>query len=314
MKTMNSTNNQIPLSFVIFLITVDSLFIIIGVTGNVLVILYNVRWNKDKNTTSYFVINLALSDLVVCGITFPMAIAKNTLVLMGKTDILCELFISILYASLSLSVVNLMMLTIDRYICIALPLKYPQIVTQRKVSIALVSVWITGFLNFLMIFFTSKPSDMPFICEMNKITASVGTFFFFFVPLGVTIVFNAKIVQIARSQGRKIAAQASLSQTNNSTAADDLNSRRNFSRQMKLFKTIRVVFGCFLFCVTPFPMIVFIEFVICDHGCIPLKVQIGILLLAATNSITNAFIYGIRDKKYRRSFKQMFARCCNLSG
>ncbi|XP_046849176.1 alpha-1A adrenergic receptor-like [Xenia sp. Carnegie-2017] len=311
---MNSTNNPIPQIFFIFLTTFESLFIIIGVTGNVLVIWHNVRWNKDKNTTSYFVINLALSDLVVCGITIPMAIAKYTLHLMGKTGLPCELFIFILYASISLSIVNLMMLTIDRYICIALPLKYPHIVTQRKVSIALASVWITGFLSFIMMFFTARATDVPLICEMNKIAGSVGIFFFFFVPLGVTIVFNVKTVQIARNQGRKIAAQASLSKTKNSTYADDLSSRKNFSRQMKLFKTIRVVFGCFLFCVTPFPVIDFIELVICNHGCIPLKVYIGISLLAALNSITNAFIYGIRDKKYRRSFKQMFARCCNLSG
>ncbi|XP_046849175.1 beta-2 adrenergic receptor-like [Xenia sp. Carnegie-2017] len=311
---MNSTNNPIPQTLVIFLIAFESLFIIIGVTGNILVIWHNVRWNKDKNTTSYFVINLALSDLVVCGIAFPIVIAKNTLVLMEKTGPSCELFFSIWCASISLSLVNLMMLTIDRYICIALPLKYPQIVTQRKVSMALVSVWITGFLHFLMTFFTSRPSNGPFICDVDQIAASVGTFFFFFVPLGVTIVFNVKTVQIARSQGQKIAAQALLSQTNNSTYTDDLTSRKNFSRQMKLFKTIRVVFGCFLFCVTPFPVIGFIELVICNPGCIPLKVRVGTSLLAATNSITNAFIYGIRDKKYRRSFKQMFAQCCNLSG
>ncbi|XP_046849174.1 beta-2 adrenergic receptor-like [Xenia sp. Carnegie-2017] len=311
---MNPTNKQIPQTFGIFLITFESLFIIIGVTGNVFVIWHNVRWNKDKNTTSYFVTNLALSDLVVCGITIPMVIAKNTLSLMGKTGLPCELFISILCASISLSVVNLMMLTIDRYICIAFPLKYPHIVTKRKVSIALASVWITGFLYYIMIFFTTRATDVLLLCDVNKIAGSVGIFFFFFVPLGVTIVFNVKTVQIARSQGQKIAAQASLSQTNNSTSADDLNSRKNFSRQMKLFKTIRVVFGCFLLCVTPFPVIRFIKFVICNHACIPLKVLVGISLLAATNSITNAFIYGIRDKKYRRSFKQMFARCCNLSG
>ncbi|XP_046847391.1 histamine H2 receptor-like [Xenia sp. Carnegie-2017] len=211
--------------------TFESLYIIIGVTGNVLVILYNVRWNTDKNTTSCFITNLALSDLVVCGITFPTLITDATRILMEKTDVSCELTISILCASISLSIVNLMMLTIDRYICIALPLKYPHIVTQRKVSIALVSVWITGFFNFLMIFFTSKPSDVPFICDVDQIAVSVGTFSF-----------------------------------------------------------------------------------TCSTCCIPLNILVGTTLLAASNSVTNAFIYGIRDKKYRRSFKQIFARCYNLYG
>ncbi|XP_046847383.1 alpha-1A adrenergic receptor-like [Xenia sp. Carnegie-2017] len=310
---MNSTNEFPSQSLLIFLITTESLCVAIGVIGNLFVILYNARWNTDKNTTSYFVINLAISDLVVCGISFPMFIAEETLILMGKNDVYglsCKLNYSFGYATLSTSVVNLMMLTIDRYICIALPLKYPHIVTQRKVSIALVSVWITGILNFFMIFFTTRVTNVPLICDVNIIVASVSTILFLYVPLGVTIVFNVKIVQIARNQGRKIAAQASSLQTSDSTATDELSSRKNFSQQIKLFKTIRVVFGCFLFCVTPFPVICFIEFIICNRGCISKEIILITGLLAATNSIINAFIYGIRDKEFRRSFKHLFAQCC----
>ncbi|XP_046847532.1 alpha-1A adrenergic receptor-like [Xenia sp. Carnegie-2017] len=311
---MNSTVEIPSQTFFIFVITIESLCVIIGVTGNLFVILHNVRWNTDKNTSSYVVINLAVSDLVVCGISFPLYIVEASRVLMGnteKSDVSCQLNTSIFCATVSLSFLNLMMLTIDRYICIALPLKYPHIVTQRKVSVALVSVWITGFLSFIMMFFTARATDVPLICEMNKIMASVVGFFFFYVPLGVTIVFNVKTVKIARNQGRKIAAQASSLQTSDSTSTDDLNSRKNFTRQLKLFKTIRVVFGCFLFCVSPFPVIGFVEFIICNRGCIPPEVIVVLLLLAGLNSIINPFIYGIRDKEYRRSFKQMLVRCCN---
>ncbi|XP_046847392.1 histamine H2 receptor-like, partial [Xenia sp. Carnegie-2017] len=228
--------------------------------------------------------------------------------------VLCKLNYSLWYATISTSVVNLMMLTIDRYICIALPLKYPYIVTQRKVSMALASVWITGFLSFIMMFFNTKSSKLPFECYPSKVVVSICTILFFLLPLGVMIVFNVKIVRIARNQGRKIASQGSKLQRSNSTATDDLSSRKNFTRQLKLFKTIRVVFGYFLLCVTPFPVILFIDYTICNDGCISLYVLEVAALVAATNSVTNAFIYGIRDKKYRRSFKLLFARCCNLSG
>ncbi|XP_046849172.1 adenosine receptor A3-like [Xenia sp. Carnegie-2017] len=313
---MNHLNAEQSQAFSIFEVTGQSLCVIIGVTGNIFVILYNVRWNTDKNTSSYFLISLAVSDLVVCWISLPLYIVMVTQLLIGvtKLSVPCKLIYSLWYATISTSVVNLMMLTIDRYICIALPLKYPHIVTQRKVSIALASAWITGFLSFIMIFFNTKSSNIPFICYPSKIVVSICTILFFLLPLGVMIVFNVKIVQISQNQGRKIAAQASSIETSESTATDDLNSRKNFTRQLKLFKTIRIVFGYFLLCITPLPVIVFIKFVICNGGCISLYVLRVAILVAATNSVTNAFIYGIRDKDYRRSFKLLFARCCNSSG
>ncbi|XP_046847404.1 adenosine receptor A3-like [Xenia sp. Carnegie-2017] len=312
---MNHTNIEQSQAFAIFDVTVQSLCVIIGVTGNIFVILYNVRWNTNKNTSSYFVINLAVSDLVVCGISLPLCIVMVTQLLMGvtKLSVPCKLKYSLWYATISTSYVNLMMLTIDRYICIALPLKYPQIVTQKKVSIALASAWITGFLNFIMVFFNTKSSKMPFECYPSEIVVSICTILFFLLPLGVIMVFNVKTIQIARNQSRKTAAQASSLQTSDSTATDDFNSRKT-SQQFKLFKTIRVVFGYFLLCITPFSVMVFIKFVICNGGCISLNVLRVAILVAATNSVTNAFIYGIRDKEYRRSFKLLFARCCNLSG
>ena len=49
-----------------------SIAMIIGVLGNITVLIYTVFTSKEKTGTSYFVGNLALADLLICLTFYPI--------------------------------------------------------------------------------------------------------------------------------------------------------------------------------------------------------------------------------------------------
>ncbi|CAB4004630.1 orexin receptor type 2-like isoform X1, partial [Paramuricea clavata] len=72
MNGSNSTDDYLPsLGFFIAMIIFASLCIIIGIIGNIGVIAYNIFMNHSKTPTTYFVVNLAISDIIVCLTLFP---------------------------------------------------------------------------------------------------------------------------------------------------------------------------------------------------------------------------------------------------
>ena len=308
---MNSTDKPSSQEFMITMTVIESLFAITGVLGNLFVIIYNVFLNANKNPTSYFILNLAVSDLLVCGIFFPTYAIETTKTILGtasSSNTVCQITLTITALSLALSVANIMVLTIDRYISITLPLRYPNIVTTRRTCVVLVGVWCAGFINAGFSFASTKSSGTPLVCEVDMIFAITGSALCFYIPLTVTVIFNFKILQIVRAQRRKIAVQAAPSET---SGTDGFSARRHLARQFKLFKTFILVFGCFLFCVTPLPIIAVIDIAACGGGCVPFEVLAVFAMLAGTNSLINAFIYGVRHEEYRRAFKMLLSRPCS---
>lgn len=308
---MNSTEKPLSETFMITFTVIESLFAVTGVLGNLFVIIYNVFLNVNKNPTSYFILNLAVSDLLVCGIFFPTYAVETAKTIAGTasgSNLVCQITLTITGLSLALSVANIMVLTIDRYISITLPLRYPNIVTTRRTCVVLVAVWCAGFVNAGFTFASTKSTGIPLVCDVELIFAITGSALCFYIPLTVTVVFNYKILQIVRAQRRKIAVQATPSET---SGTEGFSARRHLAKQFKLFKTFILVFGCFLFCVTPFPIIAVIDIVACGRGCIPFEVLSTFAMLAGTNSLINAFIYGVRHEEYRRAFKILISRPCS---
>ena len=313
---MNSTMELPSRNYFLTHIVMDSLLVILGVIGNIVVIVYNIFLNTDKNPTCYFVLNLAVSDLLVCAIFFPTYIVEMIKIVQGTalaSDMICQISFTITGISLSLSVVNIMILTIDRYISITLPLKYPNIVTSRRVCIALILAWCAGLTNGGLLSFSTTSSGLPLLCNINLAVAMAGSVLCFFIPLMVSVVFNFKILRIVREQRRKINTQASPASDSGNTLATGLSARRHLAKQFKLFKTFIVVFGCFLFCVTPLPIIAVTDVLVCGGGCVPLEIIGTSAILAGANSVLNPFIYGVRHEEYRRALKILFSRPCSAT-
>ena len=119
------------------------LVIFISVIGNIITLIMFRVCRELRNITSYFIINLCISDLAVAAFSMPFWISfihtgwpskENGAVytLWICLDIFCGCF----------SITNLTLISMERYVYIMYPLQYDRIITKKR---ALILVAITPF-------------------------------------------------------------------------------------------------------------------------------------------------------------------------
>ena len=149
----NTTFQTIPNNVLLCSLVFKFIAMIIGVLGNVTVIIHTIFSNKEKTATSYLVGNLALADVLVCLTVYPVWIIEFIHIILNirnDQDLFCKFSRAIPWAFMSASVATLFAITVDRYLYIVKPLRYPQIVTRRRVFLVVSGIWITACCLFIV--------------------------------------------------------------------------------------------------------------------------------------------------------------------
>ena len=224
----------------------------VGVLGNVSVVVYSIFLSKEKTPTSYLVGNLALADLLVCLTFHPIWIiefVQTMLNIHSDQDFFCKLARSTVFALAFASVATLLSITVDRYLYIVKPMRYPLIVTSRRVFLAVLGIWLTACCFFIVIYVHVKSAGNGFrsFCDLLKsifyfITCSIG-----YIPLILIFFLNFKILSIARKQRKRILPAMMINSVNNSNegSGNRMSFVFGFLRALKAAKTFAIVFAVF---------------------------------------------------------------------
>ena len=199
----------------LFSIVFKCIAMIIGVLGNITVIIYALYVSKEKTATSYLVGNLALADLLVCLTFYPIWITeltKTTLNIDSDQDLFCKLSRPTSWALLFASLATLFAITFDRYLYIAKPLKYPLIVTKRKVFRIIGGIWLTSCSLFIVycIYYKKWDERIRSICIVPDYLLHSLQICFKYTPIALIFMLNFKILLIAKKQRKRILAERKL--------------------------------------------------------------------------------------------------------
>ncbi|CAH2245643.1 G-protein coupled receptor moody-like [Pararge aegeria] len=121
------------------------IFMLIGIPGNVITIIALIRYEKVRNATAIFIINLSCSDLLFCCFNLPLAGLTFYKRSWAHGQLLCRLFPLARYALVAVSLFTVLAITVNRYVMIAHPKLYPKLYKNRNIAIMLITIWAVSF-------------------------------------------------------------------------------------------------------------------------------------------------------------------------
>ncbi|OWK52249.1 alpha-1B adrenergic receptor [Lonchura striata] len=314
-------------------------FILFAIIGNILVIL-SVACNRHlRIPTNYFIVNLAIADLLLSFTVLPFSATLEVLGYWVLGRIFCDIWAAVDVLCCTASILSLCAISIDRYIGVRYSLQYPTLVTRRRAILALLGVWVLSMvisIGPLLGWKEPAPQDDR-ECRITEepfyaLFSSLGSFY---IPLIVILVMYCRVYIVAKRTTRNLEAGVMKEMSNskeltlrihykhvheeslNNTKSKGHNPRNSlafkllkFSREKKAAKTLGIVVGMFILCWLPF-------FIVLPLGSLfsalkpPETIFKVIFWLGYFNSCLNPIIYPCSSKEFKRAFIQILRCQCH---
>ncbi|XP_074596725.1 thyrotropin-releasing hormone receptor-like [Brevipalpus obovatus] len=122
----------------------QSFTLIVGVLGNILVVLVVLRSKSMKTPTNCYLVSLSIADLIVLMAAVPNEIISYFVYgdqwIWGK--IMCNLFIYLQFTGINASSLSIAAFTVERYIAICHPMKAQKLCTVHRAKRIILFVWV----------------------------------------------------------------------------------------------------------------------------------------------------------------------------
>jgi len=179
------------------------------VLGNVLVVVAIAIDRRLKGVQHWFIGSLAVSDLLVGLFIMPFSLANEVMGYWAFGDVICQLWLSTDVLLCTASILNLCLISLDRYWTITRPIDYVKGRTRRRAALMISVVWTLSMvisLPPLVGWKRPQPTHMGFpLCQLSNevgyvVYSTIGSFY---VPLLVMVLVYVKIYLAARARARR---------------------------------------------------------------------------------------------------------------
>ena len=186
-------------------------FALVTILGNLLVFIAVARERYLRTVTNYFIVSLALADLIIGGVVMPFSISMEMThnVWFFGSD-WCDVWHSIDVLASSASILNLSMISLDRYWAITDPIAYPSKMSTGRAFILIALVWIcSAAISFPAILWWRAVQKEPVplhVCAFTDDTAYLifSSMVSFYCPMSVILFAYYKIYVAATEQTRSL--------------------------------------------------------------------------------------------------------------
>uniref|UniRef100_A0AC34R6S4 G-protein coupled receptors family 1 profile domain-containing protein n=1 Tax=Panagrolaimus sp. JU765 TaxID=591449 RepID=A0AC34R6S4_9BILA len=231
---------QAPRTYALLL----SIIPLVAIFGNALVMLAVYREKSLQTVTNYLIVSLAVSDFLValCVMSFAVYFEYNHFV-WGLGSKLCNLYIGFDVVCSTASILNLLAISLDRYIAISHPLAYAQYGTKGgRALVSIILVWVVSLGVGMPIFMGANQLDeAKEACEFTNGYFIIGSSLLsFFLPCMAMIALYTVIFRRLKQRERARSLRHYHPNTNkpeNDKISTALLSGARIARQMgKHFK------------------------------------------------------------------------------
>ncbi|XP_071390695.1 alpha-1A adrenergic receptor-like [Centroberyx affinis] len=343
----SSAYPEVDVTKAVILGLVLGVFVIFGVLGNILVILSVVCHRHLRSVTHYFIANLAAADLLLSSAVLPFSATSEALGRWVFGRAFCSAWAALDVLCCTASILSLCVISIDRYLAVSYPLRYPAMATERRGLAAVLALWgLSAAISVGPLFGWKEPDpEEETVCRITEepgyaLFSALGSFY---IPLAVILAMYCRVYVVARRGTRGLKngrrregmetegvmlrihrgnapatgrqrGEGEVGITRHRRTTFALMNLLKFSREKKAAKTLGIVVGCFVLCWLPF-------FVVLPIGSIfpsfkPSETVFKITFwLGYLNSCINPIIYPCFSQEFKKAFLNVLrGRCLRLGG
>ena len=267
----------------------SSTLAVLILAGNSLVITAYHRNVHLQTRTNVFIVSLAVSDLLVGGVSVPIWTYLTFFNYQEDVQGLFEFYISFDTFSALASIFHLTAISVERYLAISRPFDHSAL-SSRVYKCMIMAAW---FLAGIMAAFSMLSSSLSFRAVSTVIVFAIG----FVLPVVLMLTVYTGIFRTARGL---------IDRTPEST-------RNKIREERKVALTVSVITVLFLIAWLPFFVVSMLgQFCV---SCLPNKDSQKNVLVAFvkwmhyTNSVVNPLVYAFRDREMRSSFVKLIGIC-----
>uniref|UniRef100_A0A3Q2D861 Muscarinic acetylcholine receptor n=1 Tax=Cyprinodon variegatus TaxID=28743 RepID=A0A3Q2D861_CYPVA len=208
---------------VITIASVSAIVSLITIVGNVLVMLSFKVNSQLKTVNNYYLLSLAFADLIIGVLSMNL---YTTYILMGYWslgNIACDLWLAVDYVASNASVMNLLVISFDRYFSITRPLTYRAKRTPKRAAIMIGLAWLVSFVLWAppilcWQYFVGERKVPLDQCQIQFLTEPVITFgtaiAAFYIPVSVMTILYCRIYKETQKRTKDLAELQGLTTGN----------------------------------------------------------------------------------------------------
>ncbi|XP_027016362.2 trace amine-associated receptor 13c-like [Tachysurus fulvidraco] len=283
----------------ILLYVCSAAVVLLTVCGNLLIIISVLHFKQLHTPTNMLVLSLAVSDFLVGALVMPAMLiwTIESCWIFGRD--FCTFFLLSSSFLTIISIYNIALIAVDRYLALSNPFLYMNRVSARITAVVIIFNWcvmLIYILTFMYFNFTISvmcPGEC-YILILNEVWSVIELIYSFIFPLSVIIILYTRVFVIAKKH------VTAIRELNNHTWPKTQKiTSYSMKSERKAAKVLSILVSVFLVCLLPY----FIYSLLGNVIELQRETIQKLLILLCLNSTINPVIYALFYPWFRRCVK-----------